>query len=164
MIQRIQSVYLFLVLVLMVLLAFFPIASFQGAHNTIFFHIDELKASNFQVFPNENISNKNLSEILNFVPLALATALTATSLVSLFSFRDRSRQLKLNAIALFINMALVLVILYYTDIVSNHPDVYPKVNYEAGAFFPVASILLLILANRGIRADIKKIKSADRIR
>jgi peptidoglycan/LPS O-acetylase OafA/YrhL len=151
-------------MVFIVLIAFYPIAAFQDVNGLVLMHIDGIKGSLVNVFPNHIIGNQGLSEFLNYIPFILATLLLTVVLVSFFSFRDRKRQLKLNAIAMIVNMLLVISILYFTDLYAQHESIYPNYEYKMGAIFPIISILFLILANRGIRADEAKIKAADRIR
>ena len=152
MIQRVQSIFLFLVFVVSVILIFFPLASFS------------IDGSVFQM----NIMGFNGTDSLdvelpNVMAIGVLTALLGVmSLFTIFRFKNRKLQMKLIMINLFINFGLLGAIFYYSDSVANMFDIKP--DYDIAAYFPVVSVLLLILANRNIRADEKLIRQSERLR
>lgn len=92
---------------------------------------------------------------------ALFIASGILSLVNIFFFGNRKRQMLYNVINIFLNIVLVGLLVYrlYTlpgDGISSEKDI--------GLILPIISILLLWLANRSIIKDEKLVKSVDRIR
>lgn len=152
MLQRIQTVYLLISAIAASLLIFFPIASFETVdHTTYKLFIGGLKPIL------ENQPNSML--LLIFTPL-----LAALTLFSILKYKTRSFQLKVNTAALFVNMALLVSIFYYTDQISKMLIFEERFSYLVAAYFPVVSILTIILANRAIRKDEKLLKKSDRLR
>jgi peptidoglycan/LPS O-acetylase OafA/YrhL len=153
MIQRIQSVYLFLVFLAAVGLIFFPIAGFTAGDQVFSMHI--------MGFENAEQLDFNLP---NVMVIGILTALLGTlSLFTIFQFRNRQLQMKLNMVNLLINFGLLGSIFYFTEYVIKN-DQITQYDYSYGAYFPVASVLFLILANRNIRADEKLIRNSERLR
>jgi uncharacterized membrane protein len=85
------------------------------------------------------------------------------ALVSIFAFRRRMVQIRLGIfsfIAILIGMILT-AILFMQDAITEH-TVQP--DDRAGIFLPVASLILLLLAQRFIRKDENLVRSMDRLR
>lgn len=151
MIQRIQSVYLLVGALAVTMLIFFPIAEFYSADQQFRLLIGGLKPGL------ENSGSTIL--LLIFTPL-----LASIMLFTILKFKDRKFQLKLNMVSLFVNMALLISIFYYTDSISKLTNFNGNYKYLFAAYLPVISILTIILANRAIRSDEKMLKKSDRIR
>jgi peptidoglycan/LPS O-acetylase OafA/YrhL len=153
MIQRIQSIYLLLVFILTALMVFFPLVEFNSEN---------------QVFTMKIFSFENAENVLNLPNpwlIGMFTALLAiTSLGTIFQFNNRKFQLKINGVSLLINFALLISIFVFTDKVAAMETVFDKPTYLYGSFFPVASVLFIILANRAIRKDEALVKKSERIR
>ncbi|MCK5857134.1 MAG: DUF4293 domain-containing protein [Bacteroidales bacterium] len=152
MIQRVQSVYLFLVFVVAVILIFFPLATFNMGE-----HIFQMNIMSFDGADNLDI------ELPNIIAIAVLTALLGLlALFTIFQFKNRKLQMKLNMLNMLINFGLLGAIFYYSDSIANGLDI--KAEYDIASYFPVVSVLLLILANRNIRADEKLIRQSERLR
>ena len=65
---------------------------------------------------------------------------------------------------MLVNFALLAAIFIYSDMVAALDDVTTEFRYDIAAYFPIVSVLLLILANRNIRADEKMIRQSERLR
>lgn len=154
MIQRIQSVYLFLIIVLAGLVFFFPLSTFTIDTVSFDLNIFGLKG--------DGTSEMEFPAWGKFVPALMAVLLASSSLVSLLNFRNRKTQLKVNSVGLLINLGLMVSIFVLTDSIAKSSGSVQE--YAYGAYFPIGSALLFILSNRSIRADEAKIKSADRMR
>lgn len=158
MLQRIQSLYLFLAFVACVLTFFFPFADFaQGGDQAYYLFkltgLIDSKPPYLQVF----------NWVFNLPLWSTNTAVGIICIYVLFQYKNRIRQLKLLRISVFINIILVGFIFYYsTSLIENKLAMTP--HYRAGIYFPLAAILLQILANRGIRKDEALVRSADRLR
>jgi len=152
MIQRVQSIFLFLVFVVSVILIFFPLASFS------------IDGSVFQMYIMgfEGVDSLDV-ELPNVMAIGGLTALLGImSLFTIFKFKNRKLQMKLIMINLFINFGLLWAIFHYSENAANLFVIKP--DYDIAAYFPVASVLFLILANRNIRADEKLIRQSERLR
>lgn len=101
--------------------------------------------------------------IFEGVPLVLAScvALVVMGLLSIFSFKNRRRQLMLNKISLYINILLMGVISYWLLILSGGIN-FPEKGIEPA--FILLSIFSLVMANIYIRRDERLVKSVDRLR
>ena len=157
MIQRIQTVYLFLAGLAGILLFFFPLANYYNemAGNYRFF-ITGIEAMDPD--PKMQFSFWFTS------PLWIVNgAATILSLVSLVFYSNRLYQLRLVAFNILFNILLVvLIFLFYTGKIEGITQISPA--YQEGVVFPLVSLVFLVLANRSIRKDESKVKAADRLR
>ncbi|MXV39254.1 DUF4293 family protein [Flavobacteriaceae bacterium Ap0902] len=92
---------------------------------------------------------------------ALFIASGVLSLVSIFFFKNRKRQMTINVINIFLNIVLVGLLVYR---LLNLPGDGLESEKGIGIFLPLVSMLLIWLANRSIIKDEKLVKSADRFR
>jgi len=154
MIQRVQSIYLFLVFVVAVVLMFFPLATFNVGE-----HIFNMNIMGFEGADELGI------KLPNVIIIGILTALLgALSLFTIFQFRNRKLQMKLNMVSMLINFGLLIAIFMYSDSVAAMDAVASEFHYDIAAYFPIASVLLLILSNRNIRADEKLVRQSERLR
>lgn len=142
MIQRIQSIYLLLVVIFSGGLIFvFPIL--EGVDNKVFA---------LDLFSDTAMINKSLP-ILFLLSAVLA-------LYTIFSFKDRKRQFVLGRFIILINLIL-LGLLIYLSLNLPGEDASKK---GIGMFLPVLAILFSVLANKAIKKDEDLVKSVDRLR
>ncbi|RAR75488.1 DUF4293 domain-containing protein [Flavobacterium aciduliphilum] len=136
MLQRIQTVYLTIVLVSVAVLPyFFPLWKLEGK-DTMF--------------------NKTILYVVFF---GLSTALTAMSIIS---FKKRQHQFVLNRINIILNLILLGLFVYRSLNLSGETE---KVSEKGiGMFLPILSIVFLVLANKAIKKDEDLVKSVDRLR
>ncbi|QAR30818.1 DUF4293 family protein [Ornithobacterium rhinotracheale] len=83
------------------------------------------------------------------------------SFAVIFLYRNRKRQLIYNYINIFLNVVLVGLLAY--DL-YNLPGEGIHSQKGIGLILPLISIILLFMANSGIKKDEKLVKSVDRIR
>lgn len=155
MIQRIQTLYLLFAAIAASIMFFFPLAIFYGEHNFELF-IYELKF--FDPNPTLNVGEYFLLPLLGVVVLIIFL-----SLLSIFNFKSRKRQMML----IKVNMALTLILLAgyffgYIGLLEDHVGNPPE--YQFTSFMPALIFLFLLLANRGVQKDEKLIRSMDRLR
>ncbi|AZA72751.1 DUF4293 family protein [Chryseobacterium indoltheticum] len=81
--------------------------------------------------------------------------------LSLFSFKNRKRQILLNNISIIINALLIGVLVYWMQNLSGGID-FPEKGIEP--VFPSIAIICLFLANIFIKRDERLVKSVDRLR
>lgn len=147
MIQRIQSVYLLLVIIAYVLLFFFPVATYITIDTAYSFSILQISGA-----------NSNSSFPLMGVVIILGLAV----LVTIFLYKKRILQIKITAIILLAHIAFVAALFYVADVLSK--KFVADAVYESGAYIALIPLVFLVLANRAIRKDEKMVRSTDRLR
>ena len=135
MLQRIQTLYMILSILLMVgLYIWFPsITDAEG--NTV-------------------ISKDEVLMVLLLGSIVLGV-------ISILNFKKRQHQFVLNRLNIILNFVLLGVFVYRTLKVSGETLVSEK---GIGMLLPVISIVFLVLANKAIKRDEDLVKSVDRLR
>ncbi len=156
MIQRIQTLYLFVVAVACTLLFFFPMIEY----------IDAGKGT-YKLFATGLKSYSDVPGILFFwetLPLLVLIVLSLVlALIAIFLFKNRKIQYQLVNVNVLINVILVaLVFLLYSRIFENRLQI--SSNYQFGIYVPLISLVFLVLASRAIRKDQALVKSSERLR
>lgn len=65
--------------------------------------------------------------------------------------------------ALLVDLGFIIMMYFgYIDVIVKKANV--SAQFEAGTYFPLVAIVLLLLAARAILSDEKKVKAADRLR
>lgn len=136
MIQRIQSVYLFLA------------AAVSGALP-------------FIVSIYTLASGKIVNAVDDMLYLILFVTSALLALIAIFLFKNRQLQTVVSRLSILGNLILLGVFVYRSLMMSGEMAVSEK---GIGMFLPILSIVLLVLANRAIRKDEQLVKSADRLR
>ncbi len=156
MIQRIQSVYLLLAAIAVALMTAFPIMSFYGDLHT--FSVWLMKIEN--LVPDSDLPYTHMSTM----PLSVFTGIVfLLSIFSILKYNNRKLQMKLIKVNVLLNIMLIIgIFLVYPRMITDAIAVTEE--YKTAAFFPLVSLVLLILAFRGVKKDEELIKSADRLR
>lgn len=162
MIQRIQTIFLFLVAVAMFMVTYFTIWEQVNPDQT---EKMKLTAWNLTVYEIENGQERdivNQTGVYYIGILAIIAALLA--LYSLSQYKNRTRQMFLNMINSLV-MGSTLGLVVYQSYLANL-DFNPSVGgaYVLGFYAIVAAIILNVISNRFIRKDEMLVKSVDRIR
>lgn len=87
--------------------------------------------------------------------------LVLTGALSIFSFKNRKRQILLNTISIIINVLLIGVLAYWLLNLSGGIQI-PEKGIEP--VFPLIAVISLLIANTYIRRDERLVKSVDRLR
>lgn len=136
MIQRIQSVYILISIIFMIIMfLWFPI-----------------------ILDGEGTAIVQRDEPL---VLGLLAGTILLSFVSIFSFKNRKRQMGLNRFNILLHVILLGVFAYQLLMLSGEITISKK---GIGVFIPVVSIVFLVLANKAIKRDENLVKSVDRLR
>jgi hypothetical protein len=155
MLQRIQSIYLFLAS-----LAIFALFLFPLVHNV---YVDN-KPTTIMVTGTYQDVNGQQAHIDHFVALTAVTGIVGIiPLIVLFLYKNRKQQMAL------CYSAMLLIIGYSFWIAQASKAVVGEItlqfnNFGIGMFLCPVAILLLLFAVKGIQRDEKLIKSADRLR
>jgi peptidoglycan/LPS O-acetylase OafA/YrhL len=83
------------------------------------------------------------------------------SLVVVFTYKNRTRQIIINRINIVINFLLLGIIVYHLLSLPGEIEISEK---GIGVFIPLLVIVFLALANKAILKDEKLVKSVDRLR
>lgn len=154
MIQRIQSVYLFAAIVLTLCLFCFPYVEVLNGEITYATTTCYLSPSAI-----------GLSKVV-MMPLAIVTCLAVIiCFITLFTFRNRTRQMKLTKISIYLQFLIFATMIAYIIGLSKALCADNlQFNLCFPMIFPIVNIILLVLAHRGIKKDDDLVKSADRLR
>jgi uncharacterized membrane protein YhhN len=136
MLQRIQTIYLFLAALISGVLIFFVSLWSNEAGESVF--VEEV-----------------------FVALGLFLGSAVLSFISIFLFKNRKLQFVLGRINILLNFFLLGVFVYWSLTVPGEMEISEK---GIGMFIPVLSIVFLVLANKAIKKDEDLVKSVDRLR
>lgn len=99
----------------------------------------------------------------HFLLVAIIIALGVLCLVTIFLFKNRKLQFRLSIIATI--LAVVYLILQYVNIEQFKKDnAIVTGSYHVGALLPILIVIFLIMAARKIYKDEKLVKSLDRLR
>ena len=180
MIQRMQSLWLALVLCCMALCFMFPVAEYgidlPSTGQKVDARLDLVGRDNPEMWDQMT----NMDPVVNYSqrvsgfrswPLVVLAALVAVvAAVCLFLYRNRVRQMRLAAVGFLLNVAYVFLLFFWAV------DAYGKtvlravqgtdlqVIWYVGAYAPIVSLLFFVLAHRGIKKDEAKVRAADRLR
>jgi peptidoglycan/LPS O-acetylase OafA/YrhL len=139
MIQRIQTIYLFLAAVFMALLFALPFLTAEATTE------GPLQDGDYDVMD-------------NIALLILVIAIVLLNIGTIFLFKNRKLQMNLSRIGLVAIIALLgLVALFIFGTAE-------KLGVGLGMFTPPIALILLFLANRAIYKDEKLVRDSDRLR
>lgn len=83
------------------------------------------------------------------------------ALISIFMYKNRKLQFVLGRLNIILNLVLLGFFVYWTLMVPGGMQISEK---GIGMFLPVLSIVFLVLANKAIKRDEDLVKSVDRLR
>lgn len=150
MLQRIQSIYLLISVMLFAVTSYFPFVSSD---------IFEIRSYGVKALNNQ--ITLDISTYYFIVPMALATAL---SLFAIFLYSNRQRQMaivRVTFILYAISFALLALCIKDSQKLLTNND---QLSLGIAFFSPFLSLLFNLLALRAIRKDDKLVRSVDRIR
>ena len=152
MLQRVQTLYLLGVFILIVLMFTGPIADFSTEAGVL-----SMKHSGIFNSQGEKMQ-------LSTWPLTLFFSLVAAlSFLNIFSYKKRVRQMRLCIFLILVSFGMVGIMFYYTW-VSGIKFETTQTLYQWRFVIPPIAIVFLYLAFRGIRKDELMVKAYDRIR
>jgi hypothetical protein len=162
MIQRIQSIYLLLIVVCQSLLFATALATFSSYETS--FNLSLMGFYKLSSAGNEMLIN-------SYALMAMNLVLILFSLFVIFSFKNRKKQLRLAGFN-FILLCGFIVLMFYSydnaksllDNSFNTQGAELSTTYGIGMILPILSLIFNFLALKGIRKDEELVKSADRIR
>lgn len=160
--QRLQSIFFFLSALLFALLFFFPIAEYLGELNILKFNVFGVES----VLPDGDVPFKRMFALPVLILTVTAVILGGYLAMGLFRAVKLAQFVKLHKVAR-VNIVVIVawiavVFAYYVRAVGRPIGADPT--FKVGAFLPLVALLLTIAATSGLKKDIKKVRSTDRIR
>ncbi|MBQ6771257.1 MAG: DUF4293 family protein [Bacteroidales bacterium] len=160
--QRLQSVFFFLAALLFALLFFMPLAIYLGETNILRFNVFGVDS----LIPGGEVPFKSMFSLPVLVLTITAVLLSGYLAMGLFRAVKLAQFVKLHKIAridIVVIVAWIAVVFgYYIRIIGAPIGAEPT--FKVGAFLPLAALLLTIAAASGLKKDIRKVRSTDRIR
>lgn len=158
MIQRIQSVYLFLVIILLSLVTF-GAEIFTFISNETSYRFSSYGIHAYDIASGDLVSSNSYPFYLSLSGLILLAFLT------LMSYKNLKRQLKLARITFYIYLLLVIGLLIFSAIGGKYiaTDIIKR-ELGLGYFLFIAGLPFAFLANIGIKRDKNLIDSLNRLR
>ncbi|MBN1413834.1 MAG: DUF4293 domain-containing protein [Bacteroidales bacterium] len=156
MIQRIQSVYLLLVTVLMSLLFFLPFAelTLQDGHLVVY-HSYAMK---------KFITCEHSEMMIRTLPVVIMIcAIGLISFVNIFLFNRRIIQMRICILTMLLLAGVLMMIFYYYYIAKSNFPVKDQI-LKFPVILPVIGIIFSLLAYRSINEDEMLVSSYDHLR
>lgn len=152
MIQRIQSLFLLIVVLLMGALCFVPFASFL--------HEGEIFR---QTVWGISSTGENAEMVVKTIPMGILVVLaTLLPLVTIFLYKKRELQMRLCVVELVLLLGVVIYMAMY--LFRSGSDISDKIAFSIVDLFPLIAMILTWMAFRRIMKDEILIKSLNRIR
>lgn len=162
MIQRIQTLYLFLVVALGITLCFVPVLQFDTPANADTQRMWELSATGLKdIMPVEGAEPVQLQGLIGLLVISILIPLLA--LIDIFLFKKRILQARLNifTVALCLGYYGVLAIYIWLATVAIEGVEWHLLPW---ASIPLVCMVLTLMATRAILKDEALVRAADRIR
>jgi hypothetical protein len=156
MLQRIQTLYLIVVIISSAALFFLPLISFVSDLFYLKLYLYEFR----NLTPDSEIQF-SLTTVLPMLVINAAVIVLAVFTIS--KFKNRILQVRLVRFTLLLSILMIVgIFVLYPNIVMNNTEAISE--FEVGAYIPIINLLFLFLANRSILKDEKLVRSMDRIR
>ena len=147
-IQRIQSVYLLIAIILMAVFAFFPALSFQvGDRSFVYGALEAGKVGATHIDP---------------LMLMLVVLITLLALIDIFLYKNLQRQMTVCFVDIIIGLAMLVAIGIQAYLFGTRESV--TMNWQWTLLLPVLSVIFLMMAHKSMSSDKKKLRDADRLR
>jgi ABC-type uncharacterized transport system permease subunit len=165
MIQRIQTVFLALLVIAMISLLFLPLWSKTdiATGEEVVLTAWELSSQPASTIGEAAQASSRPNQ--RAIPIAiLAIVAAGVALYEIFQYKSRINQMKFGLINTLVLVSLFGTAFYYANYVGNAMATGENGTYEAGFYMPVLALLLNALANRFIKRDEDLVRSVDRLR
>lgn len=154
MIQRIQSVFLFLAAIILLIMISSPIAQLSVREDLIL---------NLNFFEIRAITGENFEPVSAWPVATLVFLSMILSFIALFSYKNRIRQFRISVFNIFLLFGLEGLIYFFTKFTLSDMEGVSSV-FLWPVVVPFISIILIYLAIKAIQKDEALIKAYDRIR
>lgn len=157
MLQRIQTVFLILLVIIMIISLFLPVWHF-GVNGQEVYVLTPFGLTNLQ----PTADQASYTSVPYFLVAILAIASVTVAILEIFKFNNRLLQMKLGALNSLLLAGSMVLGVYFANNLTGDLELPGK--YGWFVFFPPAAMIMNLLANRFIRRDEKLVRSVDRIR
>lgn len=148
-IQRIQSVYLLIAVILMVIFAFFPALTFNfGDREFVYGALEAGRVGFTHVDP---------------LMLTLTILISVFALVDIFLFKNLSRQMTFCFATIIIALAMIIAIAVVAFVIQSRVGINSMMPHWA-IVLPVLATIFLMLAHKSMARDKRALRDADRLR
>jgi len=164
MIQRLQTLFLILAICAIVIMMFYPVSTITEYTEL---NSQKLETDYYELYvtglQDPSPTSTSQTSRSTWIPLMVLTVMIlAISGYTILKFKSRLFQLKLVKSAIFINIVMV------AGIFLNFPRIFTRATVSIdpgpGAYFPLISLIMLVIAHRYILRDEKLVRSSDRLR
>lgn len=162
MIQRIQTVFLLLVIISGILAFFFNVAVYFSETGYFRFYLYGITDLSRDPFAGDEIKQQIFATWFTLPLILLQVLIIILATWNIFNFKKRLFQIKINRLNVFLNVILVGALFFYATMIESKVNAKP--DYGIAVIFPLISIILLFLSNRFIKKDERLVRSADRLR
>lgn len=161
--QRLQSIFFFVSALLFAFLFFLPLAEYLGDINILRFNAYGVES----LLPDGVVPFAKwfaLPVLVLTLTALLLSGYVAFSLHKAIKLSDFARLHRVACIDIVVIVAWIAVVFaYYIRAVGMSINVMQP-EYKVGAFLPLAALIFVLFGVAGLRKDIKKVRSTDRIR
>ncbi|WP_194776397.1 DUF4293 domain-containing protein [Pararhodonellum marinum] len=159
MIQRVQTIFLFLVAVFMLLVTIFPI--WEQVNDAL---TEQLKLTAWSMDLISLETDQTISSRQNIYIGLLALIGAGIAFYSLSQFKNRGKQMMLNMVNSLVMISGLGISIYLTFQANEDFNSVDQGQFLVGFYAYFAGMICNILANRFIRKDELLVRSVDRIR
>ena len=153
MIQRIQTIYLLVVAIIMTIPLYVPIVQLLIPNDASY---------NFFTYGVVLIGENSVLQAHYWALLIMNIFTIGIPLVNVFLFKKRFLQLRLCIVEIILLIGAIILMWYHINQFADKMNA--EILYKFSLILPVICIIFMYLAIRGIFKDIKLLKSFDRIR
>ena len=147
-IQRIQTVYLLIAVILMAVFAFFPALSFElGGREFVYGALEAGKVGVTHIDP---------------LMLTLVLLICFLAFIDIFLYKNLQRQMTVCFVDIIIGIAMLIAICIQAFYVGNRDGW--TVTWHWAVLLPVLAIIMLMLAHKSMSNDKKALRDSDRLR
>lgn len=152
MIQRVQTLYILLIIIFQSLLLLLPSLSFSSSSGDISIQLTGIR-----------LNSLDSTTEIPYIFLIVLADIICMSLVTILMFKNRMKQILFCKLLSGVIVAEIGVLVYYYIQLSGLPVHFDAGN-SLGIVIPPASLILSIMAMNKIKKDEELVKSVDRIR
>lgn len=160
MIQRVQTIFLFLVVIAMGVAIGMPIW-IQGQTGS---GVGDSWILTAFMLNNLDSAGEIIQSSSKWYIASIATFAGLLALISIFQYANRGRQMMLNMINSFVMVGLVVSVFLTTNGINSAINASESGDYQIGFWAILVAMVCNMLANRFIRKDEALVRSVDRIR
>jgi len=152
MLQRIQTLYLLVCLVLVGLMYKLPFAELILPGERFVFRFNRISL----------VGDQEISQLNALAVAILLVVITLLLVLTIALYKKRMLQIRFSVVNIILMLGLVGLIYYYSHVVANTNNA--EVVYKIATVFPFVTAILNFLALRAIAKDEALVRSMDRIR